>query len=198
MTYSIIMISLALLLLIGVYIYPYVLAVIMKARMLRTLSRTAKENGFEHRRAFRHVIFTRNLSRGYDLIIYNEKKLYAIKLWSSYFAYNSLLVTREGKIREERRTRPVFSMGGKNGLYVGGLTHRVPKLNLGKKYAKDREVERITLIYPSYESIRAETGRGEVKLRTGDELFGRLIYSPSAFVNKLREKPREAQLPADN
>ena len=47
MTYSIIMISLALLLLIGVYIYPYVLAVIMKARMLRTLCRTAKENGFE-------------------------------------------------------------------------------------------------------------------------------------------------------
>ena len=193
MTYSIIMIALALLLLLGVYTYPYAVAVIMKARMLRVLSRTARASGYKYKRAFRHVIFTRNLSRGYDMVIYNDEKLYAVKLWSSYFAYNSLVVTREGKIREERRTRHVFAMGDRSSIYVGGLTHRVPRLGLSKKYSKDREVERITLIYPSYESIRAETGRGEIKLRTGDELFGRLIYSPSAFIKKLREERRKTE-----
>ncbi len=188
MIYSVIVITLAVLLLVGAWVYPYVTAIMMKARMLKSLRVTARGAGFRYRRSYKNIFFVRNLSRKYDMIIYNEEKLYAVKLWTSYFSYNTLVVTKEGKIREQRRTRPVFQMNGSNTVYTKGFLRRVPRTGLHKKYKKGREVEQILLIYPSYESIRAESGRGYIKLKTGDELFGKIIYSPSAFMTRLREE----------
>ena len=186
MTYSVIITAFAILLLTGAWVYPYISAAIMKAGMIKRLTVIAKDKGFRYRRSFRSALLTRNLSRRYDMIIYDEKRLYAVKLWSSYFAYNNLVVTEKGRIREERRTRPVFLMGERDTVYTKGITYRVPKLRLHKKYANGRDVEQILLIYPSYESIKAENGRSFVALKTGDELFGRTIYSPSAFIKRLK------------
>lgn len=188
MIYSVIVITLALLLLVGAWVYPYVTAIMIKARMLRSLRVTARGAGFRYRRSYKNIFLVRNLSRKYDMIIYNEEKLYAVKLWTSYFAYNTLVVTKDGRIREQRRTRPVFQMGESNTVYTKGFLRRVPRTVLHKKYAKGREVEQILLIYPSYESIRAESGMGYVKLKTGDKLFGKVIYSPSSLMKKLRKE----------
>lgn len=186
MVWSVIVVSVALIFLVGAWVYPYINAVILKAKMVNKLLKTVGKKGFRYRRSFRNIFFTRNLSRKYDIIIYNEKKLYAIKLWSSYFAYCDLVITRGGRIREERRTRAVFNMGGKDTFHINSPAVRVPKLKLHKKFTTGREVERILLIYPSYENIRAESGRGYVTLKTGDTLFDKTIYSPSAFAKKLK------------
>lgn len=186
MTYSVIINTLAILLLIGAWVYPYITAAILRAIMIRRLTSDLRAEGFKYRRSFRSALLTRNLSRRYDMIIYDEKRLYAVKLWSSYFAYNHLVVTKKGRLKEERRTRPVFCMNGRDTVYAAGRLYRVPKIRLHKKYAKGREVESVLLIYPSYESIRAENNGGFVSLRTGDELFGKTIYSPSAFAARLK------------
>ena len=187
MVWSVTIVSVAILLLVGAWVYPYVNAVVLKARMVNKLLRIAEKEGFRHRRSFKSIFLTRNLSRKYDIIIYNEKKLYAVKLWSSYFAYCDLVLTARGRIREERRTRAVFNMGSRDALYIKSPALRVPKLRLHKKFRTGREVEGILLVYPSYENIRAETGRGYVTLKTGDTAFDKTLYSPSAFVKKIKE-----------
>ena len=87
MVWSVIVVAVAILLLVGAYVYPYVGALILKAKMVKKLLRTVEKEGYSYRRSFRSIFLTRNLSRKYDIIIYNDKKLYAVKLWSSYFAY---------------------------------------------------------------------------------------------------------------
>ena len=62
--------------------------------MIKRLTADLKAEGFKYRRSFRSALLTRNLSRRYDMIIYDDKRLYAVKLWSSYFAYNHLVVTK--------------------------------------------------------------------------------------------------------
>ena len=78
-------------------------------------------------------------------------------------------------------------MGGRDTLYIKSPDMRVPKLKLHKKFTRGREIERVLLVYPSYESIRAESGRGFVTLKTGDTVFDKTLYSPSAFVKRLKE-----------
>ena len=187
MVWSVIVVAVAILLLVGAYVYPYVGALILKAKMVKKLLRTVEKEGYSYRRSFRSTFLTRNLSRKYDIIIYNDKKLYAVKLWSSYFAYCDLVLTRRGRIREERRTRSVFNTNGRNTVYIKSPSCRVPRLKLHKRFTGEREVESLLLIYPSYENIRAESGMGYVTLKTGDTMFDRTIYSPSAFVKKLKE-----------
>lgn len=186
MAYSIIVITLVILLLVGAWAYPYITGIMLKSRMLKALRMTARASGFRYRRSYKNIFFVRNRSPKYDIVIYNEKKLYAVKLWSSYFAYNTLAITKKGKVSEHRRTRPVFQMTDSNTVYTRGFAHSVPKTRLPRKYAKGRDVERILLVYPSYESIVVESGKGELKLKTGDELFEKLLYSPSAFLKKLK------------
>ncbi len=186
MVWSVIAVAAAILFLVGAWGYPYVSALILKARMVKRLVMTAEAEGFRYRRSFRSIFLTRNLSRKYDMVIYNEKKLYAVKLWSAYFAYCDLVLTRNGRVREERRTRTVFRIHGRDSIYAKGRQMRVPRLKLNKKYAVGRDVERVLLIYPSYESIRAESGGGFVTLKTGDTVFDKTVCSPSAFVKKLK------------
>ena len=187
MTYSVIVVTLTVLLLVAAWVYPYVTAIMAKARMLKALRVAARSAGFKYRRSYKNIFLVRNLSRKFDMIIYNDKKLYAIKLWSSYFAYNTLVITQRGRIREERRTRPVFITGDLTTVYAKGVERRVPKTSLYKKYMKGREVERVMLVYPSYEAIKAETPRGTVKLKTGDGIFGNTVYSPSVLMRRIRE-----------
>ena len=187
MVFDVIAVATVILLLVGAWVYPYVSAVILKAKMVNKLIKMADKEGFRYRRSFRSIFFTRNLSRKYDMLIYNEKKLYAVKLWSSYFAYCDLVLTRAGRIREERRSRGVFRIGQRDVLYIKSPSMRVPKLRLQKKFLSGREIERVLLVYPSYENIRAESGRGYVTLKTGDMIFDKTLYSPSAFVKRLKE-----------
>ena len=191
MAYSIIVISIAIALLLGAWIYPYITGIALKGKMLGALRETARGAGFRYKRSYKNIFFVRNRSSKYDIVIYNEKKLYAVKLWSSYFAYNTLAVTQKGKVSEHRRTRPVFQIADGNVIYTRGFEHSVPRTKLPRKYAKGREVEKILLVYPSYESIVAESAKGEKKLKTGDELFEKILYSPSAFMTRLKSEAQK-------
>ena len=194
MAYSMIVISLAVALLLGAWAYPYITGMVLKAKMLRALRKTASESGFKYRRSYKNIVLVRNRSPKYDMVIFNEKKLYAVKLWSSYFAYNTLAVTKRGKVSEHIRTRPVFQTTDSNVVYTRGFEHSVPRTRLPKKYAKGRDVEKILLVYPSYESVIVESANGERKLKTGDELFEKLLYSPSAFMTRLKsEAPKKEE-----
>ena len=175
MAFSVAMIAVAVLFLAGCAAYPYINALYLKARMQGRLVTALGQGGYKYRRSFRSIFLTRNLSRKYDMIIYNEKKLFAVKLWSSYFSYNDLVLTRGGRIREERRTRDVFNMSGRNTVYIKGLTHRVPKIRLNKKYTSGRDIEKVLLVYPSNENVIAQTSAGYVTLKTGDELFDKIL-----------------------
>ena len=188
MAYSIIIISLALCLIFGALLYPYVSAILLRARMLKTLRERARAYGFKYRRFYKNSFLVRNRSPKFDMVIYNEKKLYAVKLWSSYFVHNKLCVTKRGRMFERRQTRPVFQMTDKKYTFINTPRLSVPKTRLAKKYLRGREVERILLIYPSYETVGVYDGKSEIKLRTGDELFGKILYSPSAFRELLRSQ----------
>ncbi len=187
MAYSIIIISMAVCLLAGALLYPYVSGMILKARMLKVLREKARGAGFKYRRFYKNLFLVRNRSSNYDMIIYNDKRLYAVKLWSSYFLHSKLCVTSRGRVFEKRRIRPVFQLTDKKYIYMRGFRRSVPKTRLAKRYLKNREAERILLIYPSYEGIAVYDRGREVPLRTGDELFGKLLYSPSAFMSLLNE-----------
>lgn len=199
MAYSIIIISLALCLIFGALLYPYVSAILLRARMLKTLRERARAYGFKYRRFYKNSFLVRNRSPKFDMVIYNEKKLYAVKLWSSYFVHNKLCVTKRGRMFERRQTRPVFQMTDKKYIFMNTPRLSVPKTRLPKKYTRGREVERILLIYPSYETVGVYDGKSEIKLRTGDELFGKILYSPSAFRELLlsqaptEQKPKKAE-----
>ncbi len=192
MTYSVIIISAAVCLLAGSCLYPYISGMLLKARMLKSLRVKARAAGFRYRRFYKNIFFVRNRSPKFDMVIYNEKKLYAVKLWSSYFLHNKLCVTKQGRVFESRRTRPVFQTTDKKYVPIKGFLHSVPKTRLARKYCKSREVERILLIYPSYEAIAVYDGKREVALGTGDELFDKTLYSPSAFISLLEaDKKRQ-------
>ena len=193
MAYSIIIITVAVCLIIGALLYPYVSAILLRARMLRTLRERARAYGFKYRRFYKNIFFVRNRSPKFDFIVYNEKKLYAVKLWSSYFVHNKLCVTKRGRMFERRQTRPVFQMTDKKYTFINTPRLSVPKTRLAKKYLRGREVERILLVYPSYETVAVYDGKNEIKLRTGDELFGKLLYSPSAFRELLRSQAPTGQ-----
>ena len=138
MAYSIVVISLVLCLLAGACLYPYASGIVLKARMLRTLRERARASGFKYRRFYKNIFFVRNRSPKFDMVIYNENRLYAVKLWSSYFVHSTLVVNKQGRVLERRRTRPVFQLTNKKYEFINGLSHSVPKTRLLHKVLLSR------------------------------------------------------------
>ncbi len=188
MVIKIIIIAAALLLPLLAIAYPYVWGIVLKAQMLKKLRQHARAKGFKYRRFYKNIFFVRNLSGRYDMVIYNDRKLYAVKLWSSYYTRSNLVLTKEGRIYELRESRPTFdtSEKGHSVKYIKGFTHSVPRTRLPKKYTKSqRQIENVLLIYPSYKGIFYIDGKKKIPLGTSDEIFDKRIYSPSAFTDEL-------------
>lgn len=188
--FTMIIIAFSVLLLVGVCVYPYIWGDLLKARMLKKLRVTARASGFKYRRSYKNIFFVRNRSPKYDLLIYDDKRLYAVKLWSAYFVRSTLVINRAGKIRERKETRPVFDMsdGRRQLRRVNGFVHSVPKTKIAKRYLVGREVQRVLLVYPSYKSMVFFDGKRDIPINTGDEIFDKIVYSPSAFMTELKSK----------
>ena len=187
MAYSIIVIVASVLLIAAAVAYPYVEGILLKAQMLKRLRIEARDAGFKYRRFYKNIFLVRNRATRYDLIIYDEKRIFAVKLWSSYFQGSSLVLTEMGRVIERRKTRPVFNLRTRSADFVLSRPQSVRPTKIAKRYTVNREMERILLIYPSYDKIIAKRGAGEVILKSGDELFFKTIYSPSAFVKHIKE-----------
>ena len=189
MIFSIAMFAIALIFIFGACMYPFVQRKLLQGKMLRELLGSALLCGYKCRKNYKNIFFVRNRSSSYDLLIYNEKRLYAVKLWTAAFSSSSLVLTDGGRVHERRIAIPVFDITRKDGKerYINGFKHTVPKTRLAPKFRRGREVEEILLIYPSYRSILFEGERRRVLLEVGDELFDKLVYSPSLLVKRLKE-----------
>ena len=191
MTFKYVIVCLSVLLPTAALLYPYVSGVWLRWRMISELRKKAEKNGFKYRRFYKNIFLIRNRSSKYDLVIYNDERLYAVKLWSSYFLRSELEVGRNGKVRERRAVPPVFSVlsGGRGARGLMGPAHSVARTYLPRKYTKsERRIENILLIYPSYNKISVYDGVERSVLGTGDELFGKKIFSPSAFFCEIEQK----------
>ena len=187
MTESIVMISLAVATLLFVLLYPFVWGNVLRARMLKKLRNEVRAEGYKYRRFYKNIFLVHNRSSKYDLIIYNEERLYAVKLWSSYFVDTSLILSRDGRVHERRMTRKVFAVDDKGSFALKGFSHSVPKTKLGAKYRRGRKVFDVLLVYPSYKNVMFFDGKREVKVSTGDEIMDKLLYSPYSFTNELKK-----------
>lgn len=188
MLLSVLIIILVILLLSGALLYPYISCAVLRDKMVRRLGEEASRAGFKLRVLYRHVFFVRNLSEEYDLLIYNDEILYAVKLWASYKRSTSLVLTRGGRVVERRTVGSVLDVSGSDNSHtVESAPLSVPRTKLSKKYSRGREVRRILLVYPSYQKMLRIEGRREIPIRSGDELFDKRVYSPSAFIEVLRE-----------
>lgn len=169
-------------------LYPYVWGMVLKARMLRDLREAVRGAGFKYRRLYKNIFLVKNRSSRYDVIVYNDETLYAVKLWSAYFVDSTLVLSKKGRFFEQRETRRVFNLEENGKKYIKGRSHSMPKTRLAKKYTVGRKLERILLIYPSYKDIVFFDGKTKTHIKTKDELFGKTVYSPFAFKNTLREE----------
>ena len=177
----------AILLAVAALSYPYAAAAVSRFRMLRRLARVSRGLGFR----FRHrgmPSVARNRGRRYDLLIENEEKIFAVKLWSAYRRDSALLVNEIGEIRERRRIREPLSVRRKKPQHHRSLALAVPRTRLTLRKTESRSVTRILLVYPSYREVLAERDCRTVRLGSGDNLFDKLLYSPSAFEALLRRE----------
>ncbi len=172
------------------WLYPYVSGIVLKARMLKNIREKARSFGYRYKRLYKNIFFVKNKADKYDVIIYDAEKLYAVKLWSSYFVRSRLIVTEKGGVYEERPTMPVFlteKNGGSPRVSAGRISG-VPLTKPAVKNSGGRRVENFLLIYPSYKEITVKQAKGRAQIESGDELFGKTVVSPSFFVSKLEKE----------
>lgn len=183
----VIILLLVILLISGILLYPYASCIFLKAKMVSALATEANRLGFRLRRLYTNILYVRNRSSKYDLVVYNADTLYAVKLWSAYHRDTTLVVGGDGQCYHERRARGVFeSEDGSDAHSIRSGRFSVFKTHLPQRYAKDREVFYVLLVYPSYEAIVYRYGRGKTKISSGDTLFDKTVYSPSAFIKQMR------------
>ena len=177
------------LLAIGALAFPYLRSAVLRAVMLWRLRKDIRAAGYKCRRFYKNALSVRNRSPKYDMVVYNDDVLYAVKLWSAYFLSSELSLGRNGRVREQRTVREVFKVKEEQerGRLIKGLSLSVPKTRLPKKYTVGRRVEHVLLIYPSYKRIFYTDGEGGriTVLTAGDILFDKTICSPSSFLSEI-------------
>lgn len=184
------LVFLAILLLAAALCYPYLSAAISKHRMLRRLAKLSRSLGFR----FRHrgmAFLSRNRGRQYELLIENDRRIYAVKLWSAYRNGTSLLLGERGRVRERRRVIEPLSVRRKKPYDHRSFALAVPRTRLSLRKKEKRAVTRILLVYPSYREILTKKEGRVVRLSSGDAIFDKLLYSPSALEQMLRREAEE-------
>lgn len=177
-----------LLLLAAALTYPYISTVILRYTMLRRLRAEAKTLGFRVRRRSRWILFSQNRSPRCDLIISNSERIYAIKLWSSYYKGRALIADEANGLVWERKIikAPLYVDAKNMSRRHDGKAEPIPEMSLPARLAKDPRLVRVLLIYPSYREVRRVVGGKEYRAVSKDTLLGRVICSPSAFFSMMR------------
>ena len=186
MLFSAAVVALALVFISGALIYPFICSKLSQRSAVGRLLKDASSLGYKHRKFYKNIFAVRNLSYKYDILIYNDSKTYAVKLWNAKHISSTLVLTDSGKVLERRKAVPVIDTSKGNDTQITGRAQSVLKTRLPKKYLKNENIKEILLIYPSYKSIIYEGKSGRIALNTGDELFDKEIYSPSALSAELR------------
>ncbi|MBE6667553.1 MAG: hypothetical protein E7607_04490 [Ruminococcaceae bacterium] len=185
MLFSVVVVALALAFTGGVFIYPFVCSKLSQRKAVKRLLKDAESMGYKHRKFYKNIFTVRNLSYKYDMLLYNEDKTYAVKLWNAKHILSTLVLTDGGTVFERRKTVPVIDTSRANELQLRGRAGKVPKTRLPKKYAKNENLKEVLLVYPPYKEIIYEGRGGRIILNTGDELFDKELLSPSAFAAEL-------------
>ena len=174
--------------------YPYWWAAICRMRMLRRLERVCRENGFRFRPLKKPLWFVRNRGDKYELLIENQTRVLAVKLWSAYRRDSVLVLARDGKISERRQAPVVLDVRrnaqGTKSVRGGG---RVRRTILPLSQKDRRSVTKLLLVYPSYQKMMRQTGEGEISLHSGDVIFDKILISPSALEKLLTEEKIEKE-----
>lgn len=165
-----------------VLLYPYVSAALCRRKSVERLRDTVRRAGGRLRPLHRFVALSRNRAKHYDLLIEQGDTLYAVKLWSAKRRGVDLLISSDGLVAEERADRDPLSPSPKTRERVIRSAFRpVPKTVTRFAVPEGKRVVRILLIYPSYRSVRGYHHMQWVELGSGDRVFDKLLYSPSAF-----------------
>ena len=172
----------------GAYLYPFVSGMVLMAHSLKGIRERARALGYGYKRFYKNIFLVRNRAQRYDLMIYDKEKIYAVKLWSSYFIRSRLVVTERGGVFEQRQTMPVFCTE-QNGGSPRIMSSRIVGVPRTKeiKNKTGRQLQNVLLIYPSYREMVVRAGKKEVAIESGDSLFDKVVYSPSAFLKVLEE-----------
>ena len=174
--------------------YPYWSAAILRTRMLRRLKRTCREMGFRLRPLRSNLFFLRNRADSYDLLIEGRDRIYAVKLWSAYRRDGTLLITRDGRVRERRQAPVVLDVRrDARGARSEGRAFPVRRTRLALSPKEKRTVTRLLLVYPAYRSIVRQTETGEIPLRCGDDFLDKMLITPIALEKRLRENSVEGE-----
>ncbi len=168
--------------------YPYWWAAILRWRMVRRLGRVSRECGFRLRPLRKPLLFIRNRGQHYDFLIENKERIFAIKLWSAYRADSFLVITEHLRVFQ-RKYAPVPLDVRRNAKAAKseGRARPVPRTKLSLSLKETRSLTRVFLVYPSYRAILRQERTGERRLMSGDSVFDKILYSPSALEGVLRD-----------
>ena len=186
MLFSAAVVALALVFTVGAIIYPFVIPKLSQGRAVKRLLSDATSMGYKHRKFYKNIFTVRNLSYKYDMVIYNESSMYAVKLWNAKHTSAVLVLTDGGKVFERRRALPVMDTSKSRGVQIKEKAKGVPKTRLPKRFLQNDGIREILLVYPSYSGIVYEGKAGKVSLNVGDELFDKELFSPAEFAAHLR------------
>ena len=163
-------------------LYPYAATVILRRRALKDLRKTVRRAGGRMRYLKKAVCLSRNRSRNYDLLIEKNGVWYAVKLWSALHRHTDLCIAGEGSIYEEREIFVPMKTGKRQQKrMMRRRLRQIPKTKYNFRLPKEKSVSRVLLVYPSYRSIRCMTQDGWREIGSGDILFDKTVYSPSAY-----------------
>ena len=169
-----------------VLLYPYVSVILSRKKAIKHLRGVVRRAGGRMRRLHRFVSLTRNLSPRYDLLIAKGDMLYAVKLWSAKRRGVDLLISSDGTVAEQREDRdPLTPKRKVQERVLRSAFYTVPKTRENFTVATGKRVVHILLVYPSYRKVMGYRHMQWVELQSGDRVFDKVLYSPSAFEKHL-------------
>ncbi len=169
-------------------LYPYVSIILSRKKMIKHLHGVVRRAGGRMRRLHRFAVLSHNRSPRYDLLIVKGDMLYAVKLWSAKRRGVDLLISSDGTVAEQREDRdPLTPKGRTRERVIRSAFYTVPKTRINFPVAEGKRVVHILLTYPSYRSVMGYRHMQWVELKSGDHVFDKILYSPSALEKHLLE-----------
>ena len=171
-----------------VLLYPYVSVILSRKKAIKHLCGVVRRGGGRVRRLHRFVSLSHNRAPRYDLLVAKGDTLYAVKLWSAKRRGVDLLISSDGTVAEQREDRDPLSPKGKaRERILRSAFYTVPKTRENFTVPEGKRVVHILLVYPSYRSVMGYRHMQWVELQSGDRVFDKILYSPSAFEKHLLE-----------
>ena len=158
--------------------------------MLKTLVKDCEDAGYSVRYLRRFPFMCANRSDKYELLIQNENAAFAVKLWSAVKVHNTLVVKKNGTVREGMLLCDPINPERSRKRLVGGTEKTVPVTRRNFRVKKDKIVHTVLLYYPRNERAFVEADGRRIDLCDGQRLFGKILCSPESLVEMLIAKKK--------